>query len=179
MSIRVMRWVWDQDIPTPRKMLRLALADDADNDGFCWPAYKRLARKTNLSRRDVIRQTQRLECDQLLTRQRRTLNGPGQNEFTSNRYRLAVGGVVTHGHHPGDQQSPPLVTDGHHLTLPVNSNPQDTHRGRSSKNDGYGKARREKPEDELATIRAAASEHKRQIAEIESLRVCERGSQPG
>ena len=179
MSIRVMQWVWDQDIPTPRKMLLLALADDADNDGFCWPGYKRLARKTNLSRRDVIRQIQRLECDQLLTRQRRTLNGPGQSEFTSNRYQLAVGGVVTHGHHPSDSRSPPLVTDGHHLTLPVNSNPQDTPRERRSKNDGSGKARRNKPRDELASIRAAASEHKRQVAEIERLRACERGAQSG
>lgn len=62
MSVRVISRVWDTDCPShTSKLVLIALADNADDDGFCWPSQDTLARKCNLSKKGVILQITKLE----------------------------------------------------------------------------------------------------------------------
>lgn len=61
MSVRVMSWVWDQDIPPNIKIVLLAIADCADDDGGnAYPSQETLARKTGYSTRQVKRIVEQL-----------------------------------------------------------------------------------------------------------------------
>jgi DNA-binding transcriptional ArsR family regulator len=56
MSVRLMSKVFCLAIPPKEKLLLLALADCADDDGHeCWPSLRFLAWKTSLSQRHVRR----------------------------------------------------------------------------------------------------------------------------
>lgn len=64
MSITCMNRVWA--CPTQsgtKKLLLLALADRADDDGFCWPGVASLAQRTGVSERQVQRMLRKLEAD--------------------------------------------------------------------------------------------------------------------
>lgn len=44
-----MSWVWEQDLPTTKKMLLLAIADHSDDEGNnAWPSKARLAKKVGV-----------------------------------------------------------------------------------------------------------------------------------
>lgn len=60
MSIRLMTTAWEIDLPTGQKMVLLALADRANDDGECWPGQESLARKCSLSERAVRENLRRL-----------------------------------------------------------------------------------------------------------------------
>ena len=52
MSIRIMSASWDlQDISTSQKIVLLSLADQANEDGLCWPSASRTSVRTCLSER--------------------------------------------------------------------------------------------------------------------------------
>lgn len=56
MSVRISHWVWEHSGASGNDLLLLlALADQADDHGRCWPSQDHLARKTKLSRRTVQR----------------------------------------------------------------------------------------------------------------------------
>ncbi len=56
MSVRMMSKVFGLDVDPAEKLLLLALADHADDDGHnCWPSVPYLAWKTSLSDRHVRR----------------------------------------------------------------------------------------------------------------------------
>ncbi|KKM01018.1 hypothetical protein LCGC14_1798610 [marine sediment metagenome] len=60
MSIALMTKVWESELPThTHKFILLAFADHASDDGLCWPSVTRIARRSQLSRR----QTQRIITD--------------------------------------------------------------------------------------------------------------------
>jgi len=49
MSIHSMAWAWDQrDLHASRKLVLLALADHADDDGKCWPGIKGVMKKCGI-----------------------------------------------------------------------------------------------------------------------------------
>lgn len=50
-----MTQVWALDLPSSEKFVLLALADNANDEGECWPSIQTIARKTNLSERTVQR----------------------------------------------------------------------------------------------------------------------------
>jgi DNA-binding transcriptional regulator YhcF (GntR family) len=55
MSLRVMTWAWSVHLsPTP-KLVLMALADEADDDGYCFPSQRRLAAKCSITDRTVRR----------------------------------------------------------------------------------------------------------------------------
>ena len=60
MSIKVMTLVWDLQLPQPEKILLLALADNAYDEGFCWPSVATHARKASMADRRVRRDMKRL-----------------------------------------------------------------------------------------------------------------------
>lgn len=55
MSIKLMSQVWDLDLPHNQLWVLMALADYADDDGYCWPSMTRLAHKTGYSDRQIRR----------------------------------------------------------------------------------------------------------------------------
>lgn len=71
MSIAVMTLVWASDVPSPKRMTLLALADAANDDGVCWPSIRHLASKTQAGESTVRRHLQALEEDGLLSSQQR------------------------------------------------------------------------------------------------------------
>lgn len=87
MSLRAMLWAFD-DVPTDlsptEKLLLLALADDADDDGLCWPGQRRLARRCVLSSGGLRKAIGRLVDRELVAIEDK---GGGRR---SARYRLAL-----------------------------------------------------------------------------------------
>ena len=62
MSVRLMGVVFELDVPGPEKLVLLAMADHARDDGTgCYPSIDTLARKTSQSRRGVQKIMRRLE----------------------------------------------------------------------------------------------------------------------
>lgn len=91
MSIKIMSAVWDEpDTKGSERLVLLALADNANDEGFCWPSLETIARKCNISRRFVVRLLDSLEERGLVERERRTLKGM----YTSTMYRVIVHKVV-------------------------------------------------------------------------------------
>ena len=68
MSIRVMTAVWDMDLPAKQKLVALALADCANDEGEAWPSIATLARKCGCDRRTVQRNLREIEKLGFLTR---------------------------------------------------------------------------------------------------------------
>lgn len=61
MSIRLMTEVWQLDLPHAEKIVLLALADNASDDGECYPSNATLMKKCGLEERSIRRITSRLE----------------------------------------------------------------------------------------------------------------------
>ena len=53
MSVRVMGAVWDIPIPPTRKLVLMAMADHANDEGVCWPSQERIAIKVGITDRQV------------------------------------------------------------------------------------------------------------------------------
>lgn len=66
MSIKITAAVWLLTLPMSEKMVLLALADHAKDDGFCWPGIVKLAKKCCLSERQLQRNIKSLERRGLL-----------------------------------------------------------------------------------------------------------------
>lgn len=53
MSVRMMTLVWELDLPDSEKLVLLALADCANDEGHCWPSVATLYKKCSKSERTV------------------------------------------------------------------------------------------------------------------------------
>ena len=90
-----MNWAWRQTLAPTLKLVLMAPADAADDQGVCWPSVSTLARKCSVSTRTVRRALRVLvDQDLLVAEPRRRPDGSS----ISNRYRLHLGG--------GDNSSP-------------------------------------------------------------------------
>jgi hypothetical protein len=65
-SIRLMSQVWALDLTQQKKIILLALADHADDEGYCFPSIRRVAWKTGYSRRSVQRIIRSLEESEIV-----------------------------------------------------------------------------------------------------------------
>lgn len=62
MSIKLMTAVWErEDLSSTQKLVLLALADWANDEGLCWPSINRLAIKASLTGRGVQKAIRSLE----------------------------------------------------------------------------------------------------------------------
>ncbi|MGB7815794.1 MAG: helix-turn-helix domain-containing protein [Methylotenera sp.] len=97
MSIAAMNWAWQLRLKPTIKFVLMALADAADDDGYCWPSVTTLAIKTCMDARSVQRILKTLREDSLIQvkAQFRKDGSP-----TSNKYKLAL-------KTSGDNLSPP------------------------------------------------------------------------
>lgn len=85
MSLMMMVRAMDTKVGNPtRKLVLLKLADNANDQGICWPSYEEIAEKAECSRRSAIEHIKALEDQGLLVIQRRA--GPKGN--SSNYYHL-------------------------------------------------------------------------------------------
>ncbi len=50
-----MNWAWEQPLPPVPKLILMALADNADDHGYCWPKMKTIAAKCSTSERTIQR----------------------------------------------------------------------------------------------------------------------------
>ena len=143
MSLRVMSWAWSVYLsPTP-KLVLMALADEADDDGYCFPSQRRLASKCSITDRTVRRVLLELTTRRHVRLEvRRRVDG----SRTSNGYRLACGappdklsgGMDTHVRGPRTTVSGGADTDV--LPLPTtyplsNPTPQPREAPREARND--------------------------------------------
>lgn len=70
MSVKQSGYAWEARIDASSKLVLLAIADHANNDGVCWPGIEYIVYKTCLSRRTVLRQLKKLESDGYITVQK-------------------------------------------------------------------------------------------------------------
>ena len=69
MSVRVMSAIWELPMLPTDKLVMLALADCANDEGHCWPSIATVARKSGASERSVQRAIRRAEEAGLLHRE--------------------------------------------------------------------------------------------------------------
>lgn len=94
--------VWSTPFQSaPEKLVMLALADCADDDGKCWPSLRRLSTKCDLSRQGLINILKKLEAGDWLKVERE--NG----EHQSNTYFLNLPKVVNVVDQGGGQRGGP------------------------------------------------------------------------
>lgn len=98
-----MNWAWGQPLAPTSKLILMALADAADDEGLCWPGIRTLASKCSVSGRTVQR-TIRTFVSQgiLIVEERRRPDG----RQTSNSYLLAL------RQYPDNLSPPPLRRKG-------------------------------------------------------------------
>ena len=98
-----MTWAWATPLPPTPKLVLMALADIADDQGVCWPSHKTLAFKCTLTDRTIRRMVLVLQTKRLLYVQQRVRKDGSR---ASNSYRLAIdahpsGQIVQGGGHEG------------------------------------------------------------------------------
>lgn len=90
MSIKVMSLIWENS--TRRRgelLLLLALADHANDEGYCKPGMTSLARKTRTSRRNVL-----YTIDKLIASGELEKVGTCSSDYGTNEYRITIQGLV-------------------------------------------------------------------------------------
>jgi hypothetical protein len=75
MSIKIMTLVWELHLADSEKLVLLALADCANDEGYCWPGMTTLSRKCSKGERTVQYALRKLESDGHLSR--REISGRG------------------------------------------------------------------------------------------------------
>ncbi len=75
MSIKLMAKAWEMPLSQSEKLVLLALADHANDDGVCYPSQEYLAEKCSMSRRSLIDQIKKLKAYGILIAERRQKNG--------------------------------------------------------------------------------------------------------
>ena len=72
MSIKIMSKVFkDQTLDSNKKLIMLALSDNANDEGYCYPSINTIVEKTSLSKPTVIKHIKDLESKGLLISKRR------------------------------------------------------------------------------------------------------------
>ena len=102
MSVKALTWAFEQPINATEKVVLLALADHANEDGLCWPSISLLVKRAHVGERTVQRAIQSLEDAGFIARERRVRENGSD---TSNLYRL-IFDKVSHGVSGGVKLAP-------------------------------------------------------------------------
>lgn len=87
MSIRAIDWAFNQQIDSPSvKFVLVKLADNANDEGFCWPSVIYICKHTGLARSTVQRCVKALENGGWLKIERRKIG----DAYVSNIYTLQI-----------------------------------------------------------------------------------------
>lgn len=68
MSYKILSPAWEAHLPTPQKFLLVSLADQANDEGVCWPSIASLTKRTGLQERTVYKHLSELESLGHITR---------------------------------------------------------------------------------------------------------------
>jgi len=71
MSYKYLTPAWEADLPSATKIVLISLADQANDQGYCWPSVQTLVKRTGLSERSVFAQLKTLEEKGYVTRKAR------------------------------------------------------------------------------------------------------------
>ena len=72
MSIKIMSMVFkDENLDSNKKLIMLAIGDNANDEGFCYPSLNTLINKTSLSKPTIIKHIKELEQNNLLLSKKR------------------------------------------------------------------------------------------------------------
>ena len=123
MSIKLMTAVWERiDLTSTQKLVLLALADWANDDGLCWPSIDRVAVKSSLKRRAVQMTIRSLEESGFLRREE--LVGRGNKYWVSipvqNMHPCITDTPPAHEMHPTRASDAPNTLMTHQLTTKSN-----------------------------------------------------------
>jgi len=88
MSLKMMARVWELALPPTQKFVLMALADEANDEGYCFPSHRRLAHKCSINERSVRRMIDVSSADGYVVVKQR-FNSRGAR--TSNGYQLTLG----------------------------------------------------------------------------------------
>ena len=108
MSIRALNWAFDQrGIHATSKLVLIALANHADDNGYAWPGIDGIAERWGMSPRTVSRHIHLLSVDEYIAVAPRYRSNGSQ---TSNAYQLSMT-PLTDCHPPHDTAViPPMTT---------------------------------------------------------------------
>jgi hypothetical protein len=116
MSIKLMTAVWErEDLSPTHKLVLLALADWANDEGLCWPSINRLSTKTSMTSRGVQKTIRTLEKMGFVRREESLGKG--------NRYWISI---PLNNVHPCTTFTPPL-NHVHPTPEPRSPNTSETH----------------------------------------------------
>ncbi len=89
MSIEAIAWAFKQPIQkSSTKFVLIAIADNADAYGICFPSYKHIRKKTSLGRSTIAQCIKELVDNGIITLASR--NRPEDNSQASNAYLLPI-----------------------------------------------------------------------------------------
>jgi len=101
MSIKLMNLIWDNGPEScTETLIMLSIADNANDEGLCWPSYNTIAKKSRISRRYCIELVQKLIDEGWLNKTARYIDG----KQSSNYFIINVSKLIK-----GDPQFTPLV----------------------------------------------------------------------
>ncbi len=81
-----MTWAWELELPLTPKFVLMALADEADDNGYCFPSHRRIAKKCSINERSVRRLIARLSVGGYVVVQQRF----SHRARTSNGYQILL-----------------------------------------------------------------------------------------
>lgn len=120
MSVKLMSAVWETDLQPTRKMVLLALCDNANDEGLCYPSITTIAKKCSLSRRAVINAIEFLEEKGFLTREKRDGSVTTYHITNPCIWRTSAPDAPVHEVHPtGAPDAPPPVHEVHRSRRPL------------------------------------------------------------
>lgn len=94
MSFTLVAEVMKTKVGSPlKKIILIKLADQANDDGMCWPSYESISKSCEICKRSVIKHISELEKMGFLRIERRYNKGAGKN--FSNKYHLTLGGSAS------------------------------------------------------------------------------------
>lgn len=136
MSLKALTWAFEQDLKPDLKIVLLALADYANDDGTSFPGQRSIGIKTSMSERTVRTKLAELEELGYIARRRRT-NGDGYR--TTDEYKLlpagSAAGPTGNGAEPlrqavaaTEEPSEPSVKKKRAHRLPEDWMPSNAHR---------------------------------------------------
>jgi biotin operon repressor len=114
-SVYATAWAWRQPVAGSAKLILLKLADQANDEGTCFPSQKTIGRDTGLGKTAVKDNLRKLRDGGLIEAVERHVDG----RQTSNGYRLLGGGRIPtpggrvadpSGGRPGDPLEPSVGT---------------------------------------------------------------------
>jgi DNA-binding transcriptional MocR family regulator len=146
MSIETMSLVWKHAKVEGSELLALlALADHANDEGYCWPSLGTIAQKVRISRSQITRVLKSLEEKGYISRQRRY--NPDNGAYASTMYKVNIETLL----HPRNN---PCCMDATTLVAPTQQpllHPRDTNH-HINHNNNHKERESQPTEDQLESM---------------------------